>query len=136
MGRKKTTQTVLHKQIVPQDTKDITAWRNHIQNADFSSPVINTFGQLDKQIGDEYLPEDLTDESRSRIRSAKLFKNKMDRGMALSDAEAREHQYKTGAMASLAAGTAPQIVTAGGTQTSSGGFLGDYLLASAGGAAA
>ena len=134
MGKKKTTQTNTYQYLQKPETKDTSALRALIEKADFTTPVVNAYGQLEKQIGDEYYEDTLPEEAVNRIRAGKLFNLKQQKGADLANATTRQHEYKTANMAALAAGTAPQLVQTGGTATQSGGFWGDLILGATAGA--
>lgn len=140
MSKKKTntTNTVTYGQITPNDTADITNYRNLVnQGADFTSPVVSQYGQAANDINNQTFENNLPSNIQNRIRQGELFNNDMNKGAALSQAKMQEYAYKTGNAASLAGLTAPRIVSTGGTQNTvqQGGMLESILGPAIGGAA-
>jgi hypothetical protein len=119
MGKKKakTTQQSSSTTSVPI-TQDIINAQNSVnQGADFHSPIVAQFGQMENEVNNEVFEEALPDGVKERIRLGKLFNLKMHKGAALSDAAAREAAFKTGNQMSLASLTAGSNNTSSGTST-------------------
>lgn len=74
-------------------------------------------------------------EVQDKIRQSRLFRNNIDLGTNLSNANQNAAAYKTGAYMSLGGATAPPLVQLSGTSntTSSGGVLAGMATSLAGG---
>mgnify|MGYP006372942705 FL=1 len=117
MGKKKSRQTTTASYgFVPHSgTADEATYRDTIQNADFSSPIVNAFGQAENDINDTVFEEALPDGVGERIKHGRKFDLQQRKGAMLSDAKAREHQFKAGQQGNLAGMTQNKFVQTGGT---------------------
>lgn len=118
---KKKQKTQNSYQFLPRpDTADTIAARNAAQNINFTDPVNNVFGAMERDIenadfGDEQLPEGI----KSRIKYGRMFNLKQAKGAALADATARQEMAKTGNLMNIASMTQSPLVQSGSTQTMS-----------------
>lgn len=106
-------------QFLPRpETADTIAARNALQNINFTDPVNNVFGAMQRDIenmdfGDEKLPEGV----QERVKYARTMRLKQDKGAALADATARQEMAKTGNLMNMAQMTQSPLVQSGSTQT-------------------
>ena len=116
---KKKTKTKNDYQFLARpDTADTIAARNALQNINFTDPVNNVFGAMQRDIenmdfGDEKLPEGV----QERVKYARMMRLKQDKGAALADATARQEMAKTGNLMNMAQMTQSPLVQSGSTQT-------------------
>jgi len=116
---KKKQKTQNSYQFLPRpETADTIAARNALQNINFTDPVNNVFGAMQRDIenmdfGDEKLPEGV----QERVKYARMMRLKQDKGAALADATARQEMAKTGNLMNMAQMTQSPLVQSGSTQT-------------------
>lgn len=131
MGKKKSTQTstATYGYVPHQATADEDAWRKYIQGVDFSTPVLNSYGQMANEVNDTMFEDQLPPGVAEQIKYGRMFDLNQRKGAALSNAKASEAQFKSGAMGGLASMTQNPFVQTGGTAlgTQSGASLGDWL---------
>jgi len=103
-----------------------------VENVDYSTPVIQAFGNQDNLIresGNELFGANTSPEVANKVRSSRLFKSATDKGTALSSAKAQEDNAKFSGRMSLGGATAPVMYSPGGTQTQSTPFSAGSLIA-------
>lgn len=118
MGKKKqrTTSTATYGNVAHSGTADEAAYRAEIGAADFSTPIVNAFGQAENDINDTVFEEALPEGVAEKIKYGRMFDLRQRKGAALSDAKAREHDWKAGKRGHLAGMTQDHFVQTGGTQ--------------------
>jgi hypothetical protein len=146
MGKKKvkTTQQTANTYgfQTPPSTPDTSAYRDQINKAyDSPDPSIGySFAGARQRIGDRYGNNPFGADYSPEVRDAAQYAGVSDldqaQGQALREDSFNRKNAKVGALGGLAGLTAPQLVQTGGTmtgtQTQSGGMLGQILGAGAG----
>lgn len=122
MGKKRTKTTASYGYVPHQGTADEAAYRNSLQGADFSSPIVNAFGQAEKDINDSVFEDELPAGAGERIKHGRLFDLRQRKGAALSQAAGEEARFKSQGLGTLAGMTQNPFVQTGGTSTQSGFF--------------
>ena len=123
MGKKKSESTITYQNLQHQGTADEDAYRKKIQNFDFHTPIVNAFGQAEKDINDSVFEEALPEGVGERIKYGRMFDLRQRKGAALSEAAGAEENARAGHMGNLAGMTQNQWAQSGGTNTQSGFFL-------------
>lgn len=118
MGKKKqrSESTATYGNVAHSGTADEAAYRGQIQNVDFHTPIVNAFGQAQNDINDTTFEEALPAGVAEKIKYGRTFDLNQRKGAALSDAAAREAQWKAGQAGNLAGMTQDHFVQTGGTQ--------------------
>jgi hypothetical protein len=146
MGKKKTKTdqrtTNTYNYMAPPDTADTSAYRDSINKAyDTPDPSIGySFAGARQRVGDRYganpFGADYSPEVADAARYSGISDLDQAQGQAYREDAFNRKNAKVGALGGIAGLTAPQLVQTGGTmtgtQTQSGGMLGQILGAGAG----
>lgn len=99
---------------------------------------MNAYGQAEgeiKESGNELFGANTSPEVREKTMQSRLFRNKTEKGKALSVAKGQETIAKNNAYMGLGQATAPQLVQTGGTSVQKQSGVGTWLAPIIGGAA-
>lgn len=119
MGKHKstTTDTKTYGYQPYQETADVKAARDSINDVDFSTPILGEYGRAEGDINNQYFEDNLPEQVRERVKMGQLFNLHQNEGAALANAKGQEAKYKSGNKLALANMTQNPFVQTGGTQT-------------------
>lgn len=147
MGAKKTTNQTSnqYQYMEPPKSPYVDKYENSLKNLDLTSPVHQGYGRAENLIresGNDIFGANTSPEMAQKVRENRLFRNQIDKGVALSNAVAQENNIRSGGYMTLADATRPQLVQTGGTSTmtqpfdwgglASAGLMGAASIGSAG----
>lgn len=117
MPKKKVKSTNQVNFATPPETQDVINYRKAAGNVDFSSPINAMYGQMENDVeNEEFYDAEMPESARSKIKYARLFNLRQNKGAALGAAKGQEELAKTGNLLNVAQLTRPQMYNSGGTQ--------------------